>query len=223
MKKSAQVVMLPTNEKADIVKFIGEFQPGKVVYVPDIFKRDKDEQNQHLYILSDEPIKEGDWFLMNGCIIRQCALHKGDVLDTIGGLHHESVCKKIIATTDRMLKIGGGTGKREDGISIPLPQPSQSFIEHFVAEYNKGNIITKVLVEYEELLDSNSVNQMMFSGMNIKDATTELNLKINPDNTINIKPIKESWSREEVTTLLYSLNRDKEGNFDCTKWIEENL
>jgi len=34
---------------------------------------------------------------------------------------------------------------------------------------------------------------------------------------------KDSWSREEVTTLLYSLNRDKEGNFDCTKWIEENL
>ena len=27
-------------------------------------------------------------------------------------------------------------------------------------------------------------------------------LKVNPDNTINIKPIKDSWSREEVESLI---------------------
>jgi hypothetical protein len=39
----------------------------------------------------------------------------------------------------------------------------------------------------------------------------------------NFKKVKDSFSREEVIELLYSLNRDKEGNFDCNAWIKENL
>ena len=35
-------------------------------------------------------------------------------------------------------------------VFIPLPQPSQQFIEKYIEEYNKGQQITECLVEYEE-------------------------------------------------------------------------
>jgi len=51
-----------------------------------------------------------------------------------------------------------------------------------------------------------------------------LNPKVNSDNTINIKPIKDSWSREEVVHFLnqYRLfgHSDLPG---FNKWVEENL
>ena len=73
---------------------------------------------------------------------------------------------------------------------INLPQPSQQFIQKYIEEYNnKGNIITDVLVEYEEG-KSYSGNE----GLIIKEW-----LKINPkDNTITIKKVKDSWTREEI-------------------------
>lgn len=209
MKKLAQVVMLPTNEKASLK--LG--QNG--LLVNNTFGYDSHFTNQHLYILSDEEIKEEDWFLMNGCIVRQCSLHKGDVLDTIGGLHHESVCKKIIATTDRSLGlVVDQNGCPMQAYSKFLPQPSQSFIEYFVEEYNKGNVITEVMVEYE------SIGAYANPKYN-----SDYQLKINLDNTINISMPKERWSREEVVELLYKhteyMLSGKKDTLD--KWIKENL
>jgi hypothetical protein len=56
--------------------------------------------NQNIYITSDEEIKEG-WILVNGFILRQVDYIDGYmVIDTTGGKHHNSVCEKIILTTD---------------------------------------------------------------------------------------------------------------------------
>ena len=79
--------------------------------------------------------------------------------------------------------------KNDDFIYPKLPQ---SFIETFVSEYNKGNVIKKVLVEYIE--DYTSEIQELGS-----DYKPDLTLKVNQDNTISIKPIEErKYSREEV-------------------------
>jgi hypothetical protein len=43
---------------------------------------------------------------------------------------------------------GGVTFKKTK--TSPNPQIPQSFIEHFISEYNKGNVISKVLVEVKE-------------------------------------------------------------------------
>lgn len=157
MKKLAQVVMLPTNEKAKIGDIVmSKFDDIHILTKNDGKEYAKTVTSQHLYILSDEEIKEGDWFVMNGCIIRQCKSTNKEqhtiptVVDTIGGIHHVSVCEKIIATTDRSLGlVVDQNGCPMQAYSKFLPQPSQSFIDKFVEEYNKGNVITEVMVEYE--------------------------------------------------------------------------
>ena len=106
--------------------------------------------------------------------------------------------------------------------SLGLPQPSQQFIEKYIEKYNKGNVITDVLVEYEYLLDDRAVLPYW-------------NLKINTkDNTITIKKIKDSWNREEVIELCKQAFIDgtyaggfgpneKTINSETEKWIGENL
>ena len=140
--------------------------------------------------------------------------------------HHYSNCKKIIATTDKSLTINI---TRILGVTRELPQISQSFIEYFVSKYNKGNIITKVMVEYEVRND-------------FKDMEDALNgdaykLKINSDNTINIKSIKDSWNKYEFIANLIKYREDyetfkqschfgpnpKEIEEWSNKWIEKNL
>jgi hypothetical protein len=210
MKKPAQVVMLPTNEKSKLVlSYCNELS---INWTHDLAKFD-DATYQQIYILSDEEIKEGDWcYGMDGIFQYKGKINLPDI----------ELPKKIVTTTDKRLKIGGGTGKREDGISIPLPQPSQSFIEHFVAEYNRGNVITKVMVEYE----------MMYRDMTGEHKALMLvgteypKLKINSDNTINISMPKDSWSREEVIELIQKYSKECTGWswFETDeKWIKENL
>ncbi len=92
------------------------------------------DETQHLYIVSNEEIKEGDWCIdnrptMNNFIHQLSCNVKGDI-------------KKIIASTNNMqneLSVKGVIGN--------IPQIPQQFIDQYINEYNKGNIITKVLVE----------------------------------------------------------------------------
>lgn len=165
--KKHQVVMLPTNEKAQIgdnviVKHNATLAFGKKVQEP----YNMGEENQHLYILSDEEIKESGWYENNGVIFRA-----DDKFDEGNNPNQNKKNKKIIATTDKSL---GYTDHRVSPVPnfCDYPQPSQSFIELYVNEYNKGNIITEVMVEYEI---EGEVGEMFAP-----------ELKINPDNTINI-------------------------------------
>ena len=106
--------------------------------------------------------------------------------------YHVSHCKKIIATTDSSL---WRPSHKYASDVILLPQPSQQFIEKFVEEYNKGNMITDVLVEYElKITHGGRINN-----------NTKMweELTINPkDNTITIKKVKKSYTQEEVDRLL---------------------
>ena len=141
--KNAKVVMLPTNEtKGDFSKeriypcllkyswMFDENETGKLIYSDSNIRTPT--QLQHLYIISDDEIKENNTHFYNP--------HSGQL--HISGNHTDYIainkngCKKIIATTD---------------VSLGLPQPSQQFIEKYIEEYNKDNIITDVLVEYENV------------------------------------------------------------------------
>ena len=112
---------------------------------------------------------------------------KGKELNNFIG---ENGYNKVIATTNTSLYI-----HQKETISLPervfyLPQPSQQFIQKYIEEYNKGNIITDVLVEYEYLLDDNGVIPYW-------------NLKVNPkDNTITIKKVKDNYTKEELCQIL---------------------
>ena len=228
MFKRCPVVILSANEKANttiglILKDSMDENPvdGITLYKKDnlslIFGDYVDERvfkPQHLYFLSDEEIKEGDWYYTpyNSCPfgdtsgVNQC--HNPKALD--------EGCHKIIASTDLSLftstKLSDHNPKfpeDADVINAYLPQPSQAFIEKYVAEYNKGNIIIDIDVEYELKPIS---KKLPFEYGNLIDANNPLNhqLKINSkDNTITIKKIKDSWNREELINLISDHEYDK--------------
>ena len=193
------MVMLPTNKKAIIgdlalshnnVLNFAKNEDWLVIYNP---------IKQHLYITSDEEIKENSLVLLPNNTI-----HRMNASDMISYLDSQSKATKlIIATTQPFMN---------------LPQPSQQFIEKYIEEYNKGNVITKVDVEYDA--DYNERYKAYYADT--------IELKVNPDNTINIKPIKDSWNREEVIKLFhkYKIDHDGDGSYYkdiLNKWIAENL
>jgi len=219
MWKKCKVVMLPTDGKA--ILGLGLSKQGVLVQYDHTVNIENDQyfQKQHLYILSDDEIKESDWYYdEENNIIDQ--LHKNEL--------PMSYDEKIIASTDyslilttidkdenaqfkaQTILIKGGI--RSDSIlSIP-----QSFIDIFVSEYNKGNKIEEVMVEYTY------DNGAAFVPMNT------LYLWLNTDNTINIKSVKDSWTRSEIDYLIRKACTDcnYEGGIDfdeLDKWIESNL
>jgi len=235
----ANLVMLPTKDKSNI-KLID----NKYLLFGD-FRKDwtnQDEMFQHLYITSDEKIKEGDWCLD----IINNSLHKApkDLSLFI------KTCKKIIATTDENLNMiphPHYSNTMIENIGHKLPQPSQSFIKAYIEAYNNDKPIVKIMVEYENgkllynkricscgcelgaLEDSphDCCGSYRFTERPIFDKEV---LKIDKDNYITIKPIKDSWSRKEVMDLTrkaygrgYADKVESKGMSGYIEWIEENL
>lgn len=175
--------------------------------------------NSHLYITTDEDIKEGDWYYSD-------IEPKGVFKATKEGKATNR--RKIIATTDsKLLEPNHKEWTKMKRLEKWLPQIPQSFIE----EYCKAGGIDEVLVEYEERFIENSLKNYK----RMLDEVIEVVPKLNPDNEITIHLIKDSWSREEVKALLKPLylkayheghevncaTAIAESYFD--KWIEENL
>jgi len=212
MKEKCKVVMLPTNEKSRLCKDNGSWY----------YDNNPSEFSQfyHLFLLSDDPIQEGDWVFEN---IMKSVVQIYDtekVKNLINGNH----LTKIIATTDSSLKntVIGGTS----GVGIfeqNLPKPSDEFIKQFC---QKGGI-WEVMVEYEANCDKCSMLKDCQNSQRKIDCNTFCRrLKIAHDNTISISPVKDSWNRDEVINLIENFihshpNGVDDEDFD--KWIEENL
>ena len=163
---------------------------------------------QHLYILSNEEIKEGDWYIDDINTIRQSITSDKDYWAV------RQDYKKIIATTNTSLYVPITQDKPFD----ELPQPSDSFIKKYIEEYNKGNVITKVLVEYE-IGKSYSGN----SGLEVKQW-----LKVDSNNTITIKKVEpELYTREQVEQYIIYVYRDiypdRHWENKAWDWINKNL
>ena len=228
------VVMLPTKEKAPIAKY------NNTLYNTNKNKDYSECIYQHLYVTSDAEPMKGDWVLTDknviGKVIKVSNTGIGTeikILRKDNNLEYYPVdCKKIIATNDGSLTLRSECvcseteaiycGRLSDvgKCQQKLPQLHKTFIEHYINEYNKGNVITRVMVEYE--------NSWIPSSSTYGIGEYENKLKVNPkDNTINIKKVKDSWSREEVVELLvnHTINlRNKTNDLDFTKkWIKENL
>lgn len=229
--KKTKVVMLPTNEKANLL-LTGRNDLYYSSKLSDFSLKEYIDRFQHLYFLSNEEIKDGEYgFCMNLFnkgnqpyqIIFKMDSEQRQAMIELGGQKNANVFK-IIATTQILRNspiLTDLTGRWF------LPQPSQSFIEKFVEEYNKGNQITEVLVEYEEgKYNLDELRERHLKGL--PHSYDYCNLKINPkDNTITIRKAKDSWSREEVIELLHRrMEYTFGGDYDKSttdKWIEENL
>ena len=180
----------------------------------------------HLYILSDEEIKENEFdkLLKQGLYFESSngKIITNSRVKTIG------IYKKIIATTDKSLNINLGKEYHpfdtQGGLLCtrlcPFPHPSQSFINKFVEKWNSNTPIKFVNVEYD--CDH---SQMPNKVIDV--------LKVDKNNEITITPIKDSWSREEVIALLTKSMKECEeyelfnhwcGEYrNLNKWLEENL
>lgn len=180
MWKRCSIVMLPTEKATASI--------GKDL-INTLYLFTINFEPQHLHITSDEEIKEGDWFLnITKNTIHQCNEVNNNICSGLnhGEYHGKFECRKIIASTDSnlMLRFNDGSG------FYTCPQPSQEFIDKCISEYNKGNIIADVMVEYDE------------EPTNDGNADKYTTLHINPDNAINIIGIKDSWDRKEMQNLL---------------------
>ncbi len=244
MLKKIQIIMLPTKEE---VKNNGLYYAGdkyKLQYCdpfPNAASFELGYHKHELYFLSDEEIKEGDWYVHTGithnekeiyryiyyCIKNTRKIEGRDELFVDGMFAKD--CKKIIATTDNSLTIKNHPKGQQMYL---LPKPSQFFLEVFVKEYNKGNKIEWVNVNYEQGERYTDPECPIGIGGGYFNST----LKVNPkDNTISIKQIKESWNREEVIKLIESRELEirafyrgpTEDGFPLLspidKWFEQNL
>ena len=140
-------------------------------------------------------------------------------------LKTETGYREVLATTDESLNLTFNNGKTD--LKFVLPKPSDSFISKYIEEYNKGNQITDVLVEYEK---SYGLVQKGLPGFPEDDISWWYNkLKVDSNNTITIKKVKDSYSREEIINLLYKYNDSiidrysQLTNKDLDNWIKENL
>lgn len=129
---------------------------------------------QHLYITSDEEIKNGD-IVYEKLIPKIISSRKIRRFSTLSDNSHG--CKKVITSTDE---------------SLGLARPSDSFIKAYIKAYNEGKPITEVMVQYE------SINVNHDTDFAIRYITQP---KVAPDNTITIRSAKDSWTREEVIEL----------------------
>ena len=220
-----QVVMLLTEKAEKCLMLRHKHLSYQPIYLTQKWLKYNDATSYHLYILSDEEIKENDYCIefIKGIPTNVLQIKGHDFKRC---LHNYEKLKKIIATTDSSLNI-----KSSHGSSLfwtIYPHPSEAFIQKYVEAYNKGNITTEVMVEYERYLDQMSFDYEVYVNK----------LKINPKyNTISTRKIKDSWNKEEHINNLLKYRKDYEQfKKDCyfgpnekeiaewsEKWIKENL
>jgi hypothetical protein len=209
MFKKCKVVMLPTNRKAVNGQLClnNSYLPN--LTQPLVIGYDSPHLTpQHLYILSDDEINDGDWIFVDYYHRTESYKDKGiwrfkKPSCPMPYWGNTRFAKKIIATTDPFLN---------------LPSPSQSFIDKYVEEYNKGNKIEYVMVEYDLIRHTTPIGTCY---------EEQDFLKVNSkDNTITIRKIKDSWNRDEVITLLWNAFKQGESETrhkEFENWINNNL
>jgi len=160
--KRCKVVMLSTNEKA-VQGQIEYFEDYKTLQVC------KSESTigigQHLYILSDDKIEVGDYFIRDGenIVIKFEIVVEGD----LEYVQTHSVFKKIIATTDR---------------SLGLPTVSKGFIQ----KYCELEGINEVLVKY----DVEDLSDWILEG--VDENAVGKDILYTRNNQVSLKPVEKS-------------------------------
>jgi len=218
--RKCKVILLPTEKESQI--HVNQ-QTEELTYTNNKLSSANWAIQQALYILSDEKIKEGEntWYYDS---------YTNKVYNSNSAQYeHIDQCKKIIATTDSSLR------EHDDTVPYPktrpaLPQPSGNFIKKYVEEYNKGNVITEVLVEYKECGTDQNPNLIVrkedTEGFGFKIG---LKPKVSQDNTIIIHPINKTYTRDEVNSIidkaweLGAANGDAESLPEAKEELEKSI
>jgi len=190
MKKTFKIVMLPSEKASDIT-----LSPLKTkLRFKDEHKLNSDKY-QHLYIISDKEIKEGDWYIHYNSFTKDYIIFKSNdefnssnnpnVIDTRPNIH-TYWNKKLIASTDKSLQIRFEKLSQFHGehIAKDLPQIPESFIQAYIKAYNEGKPITEVVLEMEDF------GREEWHGSNEDGEPVwheDIRVSTNPDNTVIIQ------------------------------------
>lgn len=191
--------MLPTKEESKM--YDGHLETNDSSMMDSMIVK----KSGHLYITTDEEIKEGDWVYWTDpegltSDINQVISVDEEMIFLSHPEHSETEalpheCRKIIATTDpKLVKLIAGGGEGNAGVWKMLPQIQQSFIE----EYCKAGGIDKVLVEYECLTSTITI-VLDFSKVTADEAIKsdgkciESRLKVDSNNCIIIHPVTKDY------------------------------
>ncbi len=211
MKKTYPLVLIPT-EKADAGALVqnvnGSFwkQLTGNAYFTQEYLKSVPAKSFHLYAISDDEIKEGDWVisLFNNRLFQSNVLTtKGlEITKKFNDVERKEY-KKIIATTDKSLNSEISTKEKRilDDANQPypknkpsnwiLPQFPESFIQAYIKAYNDGNPITEVDLEWMNGGDNKHYNA----------PRTRL------DNTVIVHQSK-TYTRDEVEALLNKVHKN---------------
>lgn len=197
MKRTFKVVMLPT-EKASAL-----YLKSGLLFYPELGKRKGTVAvNQHLYIISDDRIKEGDWQLVyedGQYSIRQYTVKGGkkwgsEAFNSKGLI---SLCKKIIASTDKSI--------------TPKFWVPYSFVNAYVKANNAGKPITEINLEMEDAI-------MYDDGLFMPKHRIDGSVVVHQSRT---------YSRSEVEGILHDYREHAwvsgVAKHDLEKWIDEKI
>ena len=237
MKKKAQVIKLIINK------------PGAAIYhcsnTRDFFITQGTDADipYHLYILSDEEIKEGDWYVWLGNKqICQAIGYRETDMDGLNAHVKANDVVKIIATTDkslvRPLEEWEQIGIAPKGYN-QIPQIPEPFIKAYVEANGE---IDKVMLEYDCLASVKMVTTDFSDDKEPIDLTEskciESKLKTTSNNEVIIHlPEEKMYSRESMINKIneafqqigYMITIDTypDGGIESIegldKWIEDNL
>lgn len=217
--KKHKIVLLPTTTNSDLgfyymngENFLG-LQSKTGSYVEDRYCN-----YQHLYILSNDIINTGDYFIDDWNRLHECTGKNNYYIFYVGGQLRHDNCKKVIATTDKSLTITEfkQTNKKSKCYNIQqniettklvktqVPQIPEEFLQKYIEEYNNDCEVHEVEVGCVNCWSSGILLQMEVLQENPEDLEN-LKLIINSNNTINVKLVKTSWTREEVIKIAYDL------------------
>ena len=201
MKERAKVHLLPTNDERAV---IGLTADKKTLWFAHSGVGNS-YGNKHLYITTDDEIKEGDWCLffwdgMKDGELGQVGSEPQQYLPSEGHTLNRNL-RKIIATTDIKLhstRLKDCPINPEDNmVSVRgVSKPSKEFIE----EYCRVGGIDEVDVEYWAKKE--------FESQEDYDYSFGYEPKITSNNEIIIHPVKDSWTVEDLPDLLNRFCKD---------------
>ena len=210
MKKRVKVIMLPTEDLTSIIK---QGTSSTLYYYssPISANTKYSYANQHLYFVSDEKLKDGEW-----CYESKMKGNKIFEYDSSNIWHKGAY--KVVATTNKSLVYISNNGR----VEYNLPQIPQEFIEN----YCEVGGVDEVEIEYELNYDEHP--ELIGNPIESWDE-----IKVDSNNCVFTHPTKDSWNREELITTVIDLflkereYREKYSHFidkiDLKKWIEDNL
>jgi hypothetical protein len=178
----------------------------------------------HLYITSDEEIKEGDKYLSSGKIVTTCTDSKHAHALKICGKEHGHV--KIVATTNKELWFKSGLNPDLLGVdkNAPIKPDISKIPEDFIQAFVREQGIWEVELECYQ---KEEIATNLLSG-HIKIGTP----KLRSNGTVIIHPIKEKmYTRRELVdkawvgfvTAHNLMNRETVWDFPTFKlWFNKN-